>query len=66
MEDREVNYVAMYHRMVNAVEDAMRILVEAQQQCEEWYIDPPDPSVGDAREGCMDGRPLEEIDENCL
>lgn len=66
MEKREVNYAAMYHKMVNAVEDAMRILIEAQQQCEEWYIDPPEPAVGDQREGCLDGRPPELQDENVL
>lgn len=32
------DYEKMYKLMVNAAEDAIRILVEAQRSCEEMYI----------------------------
>lgn len=38
MNEREVNYEELYHKMVNATEDAMRILIQAQQECEELYL----------------------------
>ncbi len=42
MENNKVDYKKMYHIMVNAAEDAMRILIEAQQKCEEMYIESSD------------------------
>ena len=34
----EPNYKEMYFKMVNATEEAMRILIQIQQECEEMYI----------------------------
>ena len=38
-EDANVDYKEMYLTMVRATEKAMRILVEAQQKCEDMYIE---------------------------
>ena len=38
-EDTKVDYKEMYLTMVRATEKAMRILVEAQQKCEDMYIE---------------------------
>lgn len=32
------DYEKMYKQMVNAAEDALKILIEAQRNCEEMYI----------------------------
>lgn len=32
------DYEKMYKQMVNAAEDALKILIEAQRNCEEIYI----------------------------
>ena len=37
MEDN-VDYAELYLRMMRATEKAIRILVEAQQECEELYL----------------------------
>lgn len=34
-----VDYKAMYLKMVQASEDAINILIKAQQECEELYIE---------------------------
>lgn len=39
------NYKEMYLEMVRAAEKANRILVEAQQKCEEIYISSPGPQL---------------------
>lgn len=44
----EQTYKEMYIVMARAVEKAMRILIEAQQRCEELYI--AEESGGDAEE----------------
>ena len=44
----EQTYKEMYLVMARAVEKAMRILIEAQQRCEELYI--AEESGGDAEE----------------
>lgn len=36
--DGNVDYAELYLRMARATEKAIRILVEAQQECEELYI----------------------------
>ena len=36
--EQEVDYAKMYHRMVQAAEKAIDILVAAQRECEELYI----------------------------
>lgn len=33
-----VDYKEMYLKMVRATEEAMRILIQAQQECEELYL----------------------------
>ena len=38
-DDTNVNYKEMYLKMVRATEDAMRLLIEAQRECEEMYIE---------------------------
>ena len=37
--DNEADWKAMYLHLASAVEDAVRILIKAQQQCEDMYID---------------------------
>ena len=39
MAEKEVDYAALYQRMVRATESAIRILIQAQQECEQAYID---------------------------
>ena len=39
IEDANVDYKEMYLTMVRATEKAMRILIEAQQKCEDMYIE---------------------------
>ena len=36
--ENDVDYAEMYRRMMRATEKALRILIEAQQECEELYI----------------------------
>lgn len=36
------DYKELYHKMVNAAEDAIRILIAAQQECEERIISDKD------------------------
>ena len=38
------DYKKMYVTMVNAAEKAMELLIEAQRQCEELYIETEEPS----------------------
>lgn len=38
--DKNVDYKKMYLTMMNAVERAMEMLIEAQRTCEELYINP--------------------------
>lgn len=40
-----MDYKEMYLKMVRASEQAIRILVEAQRECEELYISQPDPQL---------------------
>ena len=39
-----VDYKKMYVTMVDAAEKAMELLIEAQRQCEELYIETEEPS----------------------
>ncbi len=34
-----MNYKKMYHELLNATEKAINILIEAQQKCEDIYVD---------------------------
>ncbi len=38
------DYKKMYVTMVDAAEKAMELLIEAQRQCEELYIEAEEPS----------------------
>ena len=38
------DYKKMYVTMVDAAEKAMELLIEAQRQCEELYIETEEPS----------------------
>ena len=42
MKEENVNYKEMYLTMVRAAEEAINILIEAQQKCEERYLDATD------------------------
>jgi len=39
------DYKEMYLTLFRAVEDAVNILIEAQQECEEMYISEPEPEL---------------------
>lgn len=45
MKENEIDYKLMYHKMVNAAEDAMNILIKAQRECEELYMEAAQPEV---------------------
>ncbi|MBQ2996703.1 MAG: hypothetical protein IJE22_05705 [Oscillibacter sp.] len=38
-----VDYRKMYYRMAGAVEDAIRLLIAAQEECEEILLDDREP-----------------------
>ncbi len=40
-----MDYKEMYLKMMRASEQAIRILVKAQQECEEMYISQPEPQL---------------------
>ena len=40
----DADYKEMYLTMMRASEKAIRILIEAQQKCEEMYVNPQPPS----------------------
>lgn len=40
-----MDYKEMYLKMVRASEQAIRILVEAQRECEELYLSRPEPQL---------------------
>ncbi len=35
------NYKKMYYHLAHAVEEAIRLLIQAQQECEEIYLEAP-------------------------
>lgn len=39
------DYKQMYYKLFRASEEAIRILITAQQECEELYINQPDPEL---------------------
>ena len=41
------DYKQMYMKLMDATENAMDILIAAQRQCEEIYIEAEDPSDGE-------------------
>ena len=42
-----MDYKEMYLKMMRASEAAIRILVKAQQECEEMYLDAAEPAPGE-------------------
>lgn len=46
----------MYLKMVRASEQAIRILVEAQRECEELYMSQPDPQLIVLKKGEKESR----------
>ena len=42
-----VDYQEMYYKMNRAMEKAMRIMIEAQRECEEEYLKQTDPPADD-------------------
>ena len=52
------DYKEMYHKMVQASEAAINILIEAQRECEELYINSPEPQISILpREGASEETP---------
>ena len=49
--DKEPDYKEMYLKMVRASENAINILIEAQRECEEMYME-----VGEDSERLIDPR----------
>lgn len=39
------NYQEMYLHLMRETERAVRILIQAQQDCEEMFLDSPEPSL---------------------
>ena len=40
-----MDYKEMYLKMLRASEEAIRILIQAQQECEEMYVSAEDPEL---------------------
>ena len=49
--EKEPDYKEMYLKMVRASENAINILIEAQKECEEMYME-----AGEASEAFIDSR----------
>lgn len=43
--EEEVSYLEMYLKMARAVEEAIRILIRAQEECEEYYMEMPERAI---------------------
>ena len=41
----EPNYQAMYYKMMDAAEKAIDILIEAQRECEEMYVNAEEAEI---------------------
>jgi len=59
------DYKEMYLKLFRATEDAINLLIDAQQACEELYITTPEPELkevaalppqqnGETKKGCSD------------
>ena len=53
-----MDYKEMYLKMMRASEAAIRILVKAQQECEEMYISQPEPKLIVLKDEKQSSRPL--------
>ena len=53
-----MDYKEMYLKMMRASEAAIRILVKAQQECEEMYISQPEPKLIVMKDEKQSSRPL--------
>ena len=40
-----MDYKEMYLKMMRASDEAIRILIQAQQECEEMYVSSPEPEL---------------------
>ena len=49
------NYKEMYLKMARASEQAIRILIKAQQECEEMYLSGPELTVLSGKEEASEG-----------
>ena len=47
--EKDVDFKEMYLRMVRASEEAIRLLIEAQQECEEMYVGATAPRLEELR-----------------
>lgn len=59
--EKDVDFKEMYLKMVRATEEAIRLLIEVQQECEEMYTDATKPLVDELRSAYQD--PYEEDEE---
>lgn len=48
--ERNVDFKEMYTKMVRASEAAINILIEAQRECEEMYLEATEPILDALRE----------------
>ena len=48
--EENVNYKEMYMKMMRASEAAINILIEAQRECEEMYLEATEPILDAIRE----------------
>lgn len=62
-----VDWKEMYLTMVRESEKAIRILIAAQQKCEEMYIEADDGESEDEEENAQkkDEKPLDKADLTC-
>ncbi|MDD6023104.1 MAG: hypothetical protein PUC06_02540 [Oscillospiraceae bacterium] len=58
MYDENVDYKELYLKMVRATEDAMNLLIKAQQECEELYLQQTEPTVDFSKETAEGETPI--------
>lgn len=65
--NEEMDYRGMYLKMINACEDAINLLIDAQRECEEMYMQAPPEILSEDElqeiEGRLD-RTIEQLEEN--
>ena len=47
--EKNVRFKEMYSKMMRASEEAIRILVDAQRECEEMYLNATEPMLEDLK-----------------
>lgn len=45
MENESIDYRALYFKLFRATEEAIRVLIQAQQECEQLYLSFEDETV---------------------